>query len=162
MRFDLAPLDAVELQGADRLQVVCRTKRSVQEVWREVAGPDPLHWCRLLHKVQWTSPLPGGVGTTRRATLVPGVHLHERYIAWEEAPRRCYNAFTVVSGPVPGLARFGESYEITETASGSELRWTFTVEPRFAVLGPLVRAVMRLIVRQMQADTNRYFGAADA
>lgn len=160
--FTLTPFRDDELTRPGALAITVRTKQPVAEVWDGIAGARPLHWCVLLHKIEWTSPLPRAVGATRRATLFPGAYVDERYVAWEESADRCFKAFTVLASSFPGLARFGETYEVVATPEGSEFRWTFSTEPRHRAFAPVLRLVMRLAVRQLRRDTERYFALLDA
>ncbi len=157
MAFTLQPTTLDDFDRAALRVVTASSPRPIDEVWEEVSGAEPLRWCRMLRGVRWTSPAPHGVGTTRVASLGPGLNIHERYIEWTEEPELRRNAFTVVSSPFPGVERFGERYEVRATPSGTVLRWEFLIEPRRGPLAPLLRAIGAFVVWRMQADTTRHF-----
>jgi hypothetical protein len=135
-----------------------RTRRSADEVFAELHGERPLHWCKGIRRIVWTSAEPHGIGTTRTASLANGIVVHERYFLWDEATR--VTAFAVESANLPLFRRFGERYTVTPTADGgSEFLWEFLVEPK--VPGPLKGAVLALVKRldlaRLERDTRAYF-----
>lgn len=157
MAFQLDPVDPTDFDRVPVGVVTARTSAPIDVVWEAVSGAKPLSWCTMLRAVTWTSPAPHGVGTTRTATLGPGVHLKERYIDWHEEPGLRRNAFTVVSSPFPGIARFGERYEVRSTSTGTEFVWSFLIEPKRGPLTPAVKLLAATTVRVMQFDTTRHF-----
>jgi len=69
------------------------------EVWAELSGERPLHWCRILREVRWTSPRPLGAGRTRFVKALRGANdLREHYFRWEEGRQR---SFYVVESTAP-------------------------------------------------------------
>lgn len=128
-------------------------------VWREMNRESPLDWCRLLKRVEWTSPAPHSVGSTRTAIPAPGgVHLDERYFWWHETPERKTNAFFVESASVAGVRGFGERCEVVRHPNGSVLNWTFFVEPAGpAWLARTLRPLIAALLRTVKTDTERYF-----
>jgi hypothetical protein len=135
-----------------------RTKRSASEVFEELHGERPLHWCRGLRRVTWKSPRPFGVGTLREVRAANGLLAQERYIVWDEATR--VTAFTFVSTNLPLFKRFGERYTVTPTAGGGcEFLWEFVAEPKGpAPLQAALFAVARKIdFAALERDTRAYF-----
>lgn len=135
-----------------------RTRRSAGEVFAELHGERPLHWCKGIRRITWTSPTPRAAGATRTVTLGNGLVVHERYFLWDEATR--VTAFGVESANLPLFRRFGERYTVTPTADGgSEFLWEFVAEPK--VPGPLQGAVLALVKRldlaRLERDTRAYF-----
>ncbi|HSX66559.1 SRPBCC family protein [Nocardioides sp.] len=135
-----------------------RTKRSASEVFAELHGDRPLHWCKGIRRVTWTSPGPHAAGATRTVALANGLVVHERYFLWDDATR--VTAFAVESANLPLFRRFGERYTVTPTADGgSEFLWEFLAEPK--VPGPLKGAVLSLVKRldlaKLERDTRAYF-----
>lgn len=84
-------------------------------------------WIPAVKRVEWTSPQPFEVGTTRSVYMKTGQRIDERFIVWETNRRM---GFTVIGSDVPGLTSFGEDYIITPTATGCDVRWTFALQPR--------------------------------
>lgn len=100
-------------------------------------------WAPGLAHVEWTSPAPYGVGTTRTVTLRGGPNVYEEFIAWTPGSLM---AFTFVAASEPIWKRFGERYRVRETPEGCELEWTVAYEPAsyFAAFHPWCRPMMRL------------------
>ncbi|MGL4305467.1 MAG: SRPBCC family protein [Mycobacteriaceae bacterium] len=157
--FALNPVIPGEfLTSPDLIVAVVDTTKSASEVWAEIHGAEPLHWCSSIRKIQWTSAEPHGVGATRTVTLFPGVRINERYTLWNESPKKYVNAFTVESATAPGLSRFSEKYCVEATETGSRFTWSFLVEPK----GPVFfksqsRKILEVIVQKMQKETEQYF-----
>lgn len=40
-------------------------------------------WATVITRVEWTSPLPRGIGTTRTVTMRGGIVGDEEFLAWE-------------------------------------------------------------------------------
>jgi len=95
-------------------------------------------WFHALHKVEWTSPAPHGVGSTRTATLATAT-LFEHFYCWEP-DRRC--SFYLTGTSMPLAHALAEDYLLEPTAPG-KTRFTYRVaiEPRLPVAagGPLSR-----------------------
>ncbi|PSL56928.1 polyketide cyclase/dehydrase/lipid transport protein [Saccharothrix carnea] len=125
---------------------------SPERVWRGLAASNPLWWCRLLSSVEYTSPRPFGVGTTRTAAVLGVLRLREVFIRWEEGRRQ---SFAVDSANLPVFRRFGEDYLVERSGEGCRLTWTFAYEPAFKVGGRLNAVVFGSLV----ADTKRHFSA---
>lgn len=124
---------------------------SPERVWRGLAASNPLWWCRLLSSVEYTSPRPFGVGTTRTATVLGVLRLHEHFIRWEEGRRQ---SFMVDRSTLPVFRRFGEDYLVERAGYGCRLTWTFACEPAVKAGARLNAAVFTSLVN----DTRRHFG----
>ena len=83
-------------------------------------------WVPVIRRVQWTSPKPYGVGTTRTVTLLGGIELDERFWAWEQNRHMGF----VVTASSSGMTRaLIESYEVTPIdARSCTLRWRMAME----------------------------------
>ncbi|MEV8442968.1 SRPBCC family protein [Actinosynnema sp. NPDC051121] len=123
-------------------------------VWRGLTASNPLWWCRLLSSVEYTSPRPFGVGTTRTATVLGVLRLNEHFIRWEEGRRQ---SFLVDRANLPVYRRFGEDYLVERSEGGCRLTWTFAYEPAVKV----DRRMNAVVFRSLVADTRRHF-AGDA
>jgi Polyketide cyclase / dehydrase and lipid transport len=57
-----------------------------ERVWESLASNASLSaWGSSVKELNWLSPRPFGVGTTREVVLAPGlVRVHERYFRWDE------------------------------------------------------------------------------
>ena len=99
--------------------------------------------------MSYATPAPHGVGTVREANF-SGTHWIEEMIAWDEPARW---AWTVTRASVPFAKAQVESFELTDAAGGTRVRWTLALEPRLlARLGsPLAaRTIPRLFRRAME------------
>jgi hypothetical protein len=92
----------------------------------ECAEDWPL-WAPAIRRVEWTSPPPFGVGTTRTVTM-PGLTGKETFITWDNPNRM---AFCFSDASMPGIDIFAEDYEITPLeGSRSKLTWTVVIVPK--------------------------------
>jgi hypothetical protein len=83
-------------------------------------------WALPIKHVEWTSPPPFGVGTTRTVTMMGGVG-KEVFIAWDRGRRMAFR-FTETS--MPNTAAFAEDYQVTDLGNGrTRVRWIMAMEP---------------------------------
>ena len=84
-------------------------------------------WAGAIKKVEWTSPKPFGVGTTRTVTMVGGMEGYEEFIAWE---RGKHMAFKFTKSNKNTARAFGEEYVVTDLGDGRcQLKWTMAMTP---------------------------------
>lgn len=156
-RFSLEPVDESFFSTAPfQLRETFRIARPAAEVWAQLTQEGTLHWCRLVSSVDWTSPRPFGVGTTRTVSALGGQNvMDERYFVWEEGRRK---AFCGVKGNLPLFKRFAEDYVVEPTgASSCAFTWTVAIDPRLPA--PLAAPLDRRLFVTLFKDTRRYFGA---
>lgn len=145
--FDLAPL---------RLQGRFEAARPAAEVWAELTCDNPLGWCRIIQRIEWTSARPFGPGTTRTAYSLAGTNvLHERFFRWEEGRRK---SFYVVESTVPLFHAFAEDYLVEPTGADScRFTWTIAAEPnRLTALG---NPFNKRLLGTLLSDTRRHYGS---
>jgi uncharacterized protein YndB with AHSA1/START domain len=98
-------------------------------------------WFKDIIKVEWTSPKPFGVGTTRTVTLKT-MTVYEQFIAWDPAKRFTFY-FTATS--VPLFHAFCEDYRLEPIGKG-KTKFTYIVayEPRLLLklAGPIGRWIL--------------------
>lgn len=132
-----------------------------ERAWAELTRQHTLDWCRAIKGIEFTSPPPYGVGTTRRAKLGLGVALSEYFFDWVEEPGEHHyrNAFRGESVTVPGLSRFGELTEVSSADVGCRLVWRFALElatgakPVRLFNAPTAASVFKTV----ETDTLRHF-----
>jgi len=127
--------------------------RPAAEVWAEITADDALHWCKMVGSLEWTSPRPFGVGTTRTVKALAGTNqLHEHFFLWEEGRRK---SFYVIESTAPLFKRFAEDY-LVEPVSDTSCRfiWRIVGEPRLALTNPVTRRLLGTLFR----DTRRHYG----
>ena len=157
MPFACAPTDESFLASAPKTFVeTFRIPQPAETVWAEITADNALHWCRALGGgVQWTSPRPFGVGTTRRANVLKGlIRLDERFVVWEEGRRKM---FVGTQANLPLLKRIAEDYVVEPDGGGAcRFTWTIAVEPSAAGKpgAPLNAAIFASLFK----DTRRHYG----
>jgi hypothetical protein len=154
--FGCEPVDESFFATAPvRMRARFEVARAAAEVWGELTGERPLHWCRILQQVEWTSPRPFGVGTTREVKALWGASLlREYYFRWEEGRR---HSFYVVEMSAPLARRFAEDYLVEPTGEGScRFTWTIAFEPTPVAI-PGVPVNKRLL-RTLYTDTRDHYG----
>jgi uncharacterized protein YndB with AHSA1/START domain len=100
-------------------------------------------WATPIKKVEWTSPAPFGVGTTRTVTMTGRMIVDEEFIAWEPGVRMSFR-FNTASMNV--VRAFAERYTLEPVSpSATEVTWTMAMAPRgiSKLIVPLTGPVMR-------------------
>ncbi len=116
-------------------------------------------WAKPIHKVEWTSPQPFGIGTTRTVYMAGGLTGYEEFIAWERGREMAF-CFTHCSKP--NVEAFAERYEITPVGNDRcRLRWTMAMKPRgiSRVIMPLASPLLRIGVKRMLVSLKRLLEA---
>ncbi|MGI8761974.1 MAG: SRPBCC family protein [Jatrophihabitantaceae bacterium] len=131
-----------------------------ERVWQSLTSERSLGaWGLGLRKLEWTSPRPFGVGTTREVVLpANAMAVRERFFRWEDGTRKSFYG-TQANRPI--LARFAEDYLLEKTAAGSRFTWTAALEPaaRAAPLLRLAHPLNLLALRSVPLRAKSYFGA---
>ena len=98
-------------------------------------------WAPPITHVEWTSPKPFGIGTTRRVTMI-GMVGDEVFIAWDY-PKNMAFCFTHSSQAL--VQSFAEDYKVTPLPNGkTEVVWTMAMTPKgigvytMALFGPFM------------------------
>lgn len=94
-------------------------------------------WATVITKVDWTSPAPYGVGTTRTVYMRGGIVGEEVFLAWEPYTRM---SFRFDRSSTSAISAFAEDYRVVETADGCHLTWIMAIKPN----GPAGRIGMAL------------------
>lgn len=154
--FEAQPVDETFFDTAPvRLTGTFQTGRPAAEVWAELTAEETLAWCRILDRVEWTSPRPFGVGATRTVSALRGLNVsRERYFCWEEGRRK---SFYVIETTLPGFGRFAEDYLVEPTSEAtSRFTWLIAIEP--TPFGRLNMPVTRRLLGTLFTDTRRHYG----
>ncbi len=116
-------------------------------------------WVPPIKHVEWTSPKPFGVGTTRTVTMSGGLLAEEEFIAWERGRRM---AFYFRRASQKNLLAFGEDYQVTDLGGGrSRVTWRVAMEVGgvnrllMPVTGPLVRVGLRWMLGRLRRYIQR-------
>lgn len=130
---------------------------SPDQVWADVAAPQPLPWVRAL-RGRYTTPEPHGVGALREVSVLRhALTLREHFFLWDDADHR--HSFYATEASVPLFRSFAEDYRVIEQGSGSRFTWRFAFDAARG-FGPVVAAgipLNHLLFRSIVADTRRYF-----
>ena len=156
--FECIPvgLDFLETSGN-----VCRSEQVIR------ATPDQIFdvfedavswtvWAPPIKNVEWTSPKPFGVGTTRTVSMVGGIVGYEEFVAWERGKRM---AFTFLRCSKKDPIKFIEDYRVTDLGDGHcKVVWYMAMENR---RGPswvdgLTRPIMAMANQWMLGRFRKY------
>ncbi len=154
--FAVTPAEPEFLSGAPKIYAqTMEIPQSAQTVWEELTSEEPFSWCRALARIDWTSPRPFGVGSTREMRARGGLVYREEFFRWEDGRRQ---SFHVTAASIPLVKRLAEDYLIEPVdAHNCRLTWTIAVEP--SLLGRLGRPVNALIYKSLFRDARKHFGA---
>jgi hypothetical protein len=106
-------------------------------------------WAMPIQHVEWTSPKPFGIGTTRTVSMLGGMDGYEEFVAWERGKRM---AFTFVGCSKDATEKFLEDYRVTDLGDGScKVEWYMAMETRgfSRYIMWMTRPIMRFANRRM-------------
>lgn len=113
-------------------------------------------WAMPIQKVEWTSPKPFGVGTTRTVFMSGDMAGYEEFIAWEQGKRM---AFTFLGCSKDTVESFLEDYRVTDLGDGScRVEWYMAMQPRgfSGKMMWLTRPIMRFMNQSMFNKFKKY------
>lgn len=116
-------------------------------------------WAPPITKVEWTSPKPFGLGTTRTVSMLAGLVGDEVFIAWDY-PKRMAFCFTACSKDL--VESFAEDYEVTVLDNGkTQVVWTMAMAVKGAgsVMMPFFAPFMRMANQWMFGRFKKYVEA---
>ena len=123
-------------------------------------------WALPIRRVEWTSPQPFGVGTTRTVTMAGGLVGNEQFIAWERGRRM---AFRFTEASMAAVTAFAEDYRLSDAGGGrTRVRWVMAMEARgvndvvLRVFGWALGLGLGLLLRRFQALVEARYPAARA
>lgn len=119
-------------------------------------GPSWTRWVFAITGVEWTSPFPLEVGSTRTVHMRGGLSAYEEFLAWEPGRRMAFR-FNALSKP--RAVAFAEDYQVTDLGDGRcTVDWVMAMEPsgvgRRAMR--LIRPFMAAVIRHTLANLRRY------
>ena len=116
-------------------------------------------WAMPIQNVEWTTPKPFGVGTTRTVSMMGGMVGYEEFIAWKRGERM---AFTFVACSEESVDSFLEDYRVTDLGDGTcRAEWYMALETKgfSAKMMWLTRPMMRAANRWMFRRFKHYVEA---
>jgi len=114
-------------------------------------------WAKVIRHVEWTSPLPPTVGSTRTVRMVAGLVGSEEFLVWEPGRQM---AFRFNEASEKSIRAFAERYDVVPTGQGCRLTWTLALEVAgpgryFMPLSGLVsNAAFRWFLRELRRYTD--------
>ena len=116
-------------------------------------------WAGAIQKVDWTSPKPFGVGTTRTVYMMGGLNGYEEFIAWERGKRM---AFCFVEASKPMIESFAEDYIVEDLGNGkTKVTWRMGMANKGIsnLFMPITAPVMRFALKKMLKDFRKHVEA---
>jgi len=117
-------------------------------------------WALPIQKVEWTSPQPYGVGTTRNVHMMGDMIGYEEFVAWEPGKRM---AFSFVGCSKNTTEKFLEDYRVTDLGNGScRVEWYMAMEVAgfsrrlMFLTRPVIRIANRTMFRKFKKYTEAY------
>ena len=144
-------------------EIVRATPEQVFEVFEDAHAWTV--WAMPIQRVEWTSPKPFGVGTTRTVSMMGGMDGYEEFVAWERGKRM---AFTFVGCSKDATEKFLEDYRVTDLGDGRcKVEWYMAMEPRgfsqnlMWMTRPIMRLANRRMFRKFKVYTENYAASAE-
>ena len=111
-------------------------------------------WAKVITNVEYTSPEPHGVGTTRVVTMRGGLVGDEEFLVWEPGRQL---AFRFNTSATKSLGAFLENYRLEPVAGGTRLTWELGMELAgpSKVFSPLTRPVTNAMFRRFLRDLQK-------
>lgn len=145
-------------------EIVRATPEQVFEVFEDAHAWTV--WAMPIQNVEWTSPRPFGVGTTRTVSMMGSMDGYEEFIAWERGKRM---AFTFIGCNKYATEKFLEDYRVTDLGDGScRVEWYMAMETRgfsrrmMWMTRPLMRLANRRMFRKFRQYTEQRVAAEAA
>lgn len=139
-------------------EIVRATPEQIFEVFEDAHAWT--QWAMPIRNVEWTSPRPFGVGTTRTVSMMGGMDGYEEFIAWEPGKRM---AFTFIGSNKAATEKFLEDYRVTDLGNGScRVEWYMAMEPRgfsrnvMWLTRPMMRLANKRMFRKFKAYAENY------
>jgi carbon monoxide dehydrogenase subunit G len=127
-----------------------------EQIWTalEDASAWP-RWATVITNVEWTSPRPFGVGTTRTVTMRARMVADEEFISWAPPSRM---GFRFNGASMDGVRAFAERYTLDPLpGGGTRVVWVMAMAPKgvSTVIVPVTRLPMRLMFGRMLRKFGR-------
>jgi hypothetical protein len=128
-----------------------------QTVWEQLTSDASIAaWGPATKEVNWTSPRPFGVGTTREVVAPAGATMRERFFLWEEGTR---HAFASYESTLPIFKRFAEDYIVEADGNDTLFTWVLAFEPKDRLALPVkaLAPVIKAAFGKVPNDGQRYW-----
>ncbi len=157
MSFEMAPTDEDFIhQAPRRVGLSVDVAQPAHVVWDDLVADDPMSYCRIISRIDWTSSRPFSAGTTRTVRVVGGLFVFdESYVRWEDGRRK---VFVGVRSNLPLTRRFAEDY-LVEPVGADRCRFTWTAVWEPTALGRPLEPVTHALFASLVPDISRHFAA---
>ncbi|OKH73872.1 SRPBCC family protein [Mycolicibacterium sp.] len=122
-RVDLDFIDHAPFRFVSTVDLAITPEQLFDVLADETSWP---HWATVITDVEWTSPEPRGIGTTRTVTMRGHIVGDEEFLAWEPFSHMAFRFNTSTSN---AISAFAEDYRVVPTADGCHLTWVMAMKP---------------------------------
>lgn len=123
--IDLAYFDTAKTRFETVVELNCTPERLFDIFEDAESWPE---WVNSIQRVEWTSPEPYDIGTTRTVYMSGNMVGYEEFIAWNRGTRM---AFKFVGSNKNNIEVFGEDYIVEDLGNGRcKLKWIVVMEPK--------------------------------
>jgi carbon monoxide dehydrogenase subunit G len=149
-KVDLAWLDRAPQRFSNDVEVALTPDELFGVLARADTWP---RWAKVITHVEYTSPEPHGIGTTRVVTMRGGMVGDEEFLAWEPGRQM---AFRFNTSATRTLKAFLENYRLEPIAGGTRLTWELGMDTGGAsklfapISTPVTNAMFRRFLRNLQ------------
>jgi uncharacterized protein YndB with AHSA1/START domain len=155
------PCEKVALDYLDSAPVRFTASETISATPEEIFavfldGPSWTKWVFAITGVEWTSPFPLEVGSTRTVHMRGGITGYEEFLAWEPGRRMAFRFNEMSKG---GADAFAEDYQVTDLGDGtSRLDWVMAMTPAGAgrYTMPVFKPFIAAFIRRTLANFRRY------
>lgn len=144
--YECKIVDLTFLESArNRYKAEVEIEATPEQIFESFENADDWpRWATPIQNVEWTSPKPFGIGTTRTVSMSGGMIGDEVFIAWDY-PKRMAFCFTACSKSM--TESFAEDYVVTPLGNGkTRVTWIMAMEVRGVgrVTLPIFSPIMKI------------------
>ncbi|MCV7289527.1 SRPBCC family protein [Mycolicibacterium wolinskyi] len=122
-RVELDFIDRAPFRFVSTVELAITPEELFEVLADETSWP---HWATVITNVEWTSPEPRGIGTTRTVTMRGNIVGDEEFLAWEPFSHMAFRFNTSTSN---AISAFAEDYRVVPTGQGCHLTWVMAMKP---------------------------------
>ncbi|MBU8810305.1 SRPBCC family protein [Mycolicibacterium goodii] len=155
-RVDLDFVDRAPFRFVSTVDLTITPEQLFEVLADETSWP---RWATVITDVEWTSPQPRGVGTTRTVRMRGNIVGHEEFLVWEPFTHMAFRFNSTTSN---AISAFAEDYRVVETPQGCHLTWVMAIKPSGLAgrLGMLLgKPVMAWLFQRFLHNLRRYSDA---
>lgn len=120
---DLDFIDSAPFRFVSTVDLTITPEQLFEVLADETSWPN---WATVITNVEWTSPEPRGIGTTRTVSMRGHITGDEEFLAWEPFSHMAFRFNTSTSN---AISAFAEDYRVVETPDGCHLTWVMAMKP---------------------------------